>query len=47
MFYLGNLRLELKRTTVIFEISILKLVKNEFLTHTVNFGKRSASSRGP
>ena len=31
---------------VIFEISTLKVVKNEFLTHTVNFDIGSAFSKG-
>ena len=38
MLYLGTLRLEFKKVIVIVEISTLKFVKNEFLTHTVNFG---------
>ena len=30
-----------------FEISTLKFIKNESLTHTVNFGIGSAFSKGP
>ena len=30
--------LEFQKTIVIFEISFLKFVKNESLTHTMNFG---------
>ena len=37
----------LKKTIVIFEISTLKFVQNESLTHTVNFGIESAFSKGP
>ena len=35
------------KNIVIFEISTLKFVKNESLTHTVNFGIGSAFSEGP
>ena len=38
MPYLGIFELEFKKTIVIFEISNLKFVKNESLTHKVNFG---------
>ena len=34
------------KTIVIFEIGTLKFVKNKSLTHTVNFGIRSAFSKG-
>ena len=47
MLYLGFLGKYLKKTIVIFEISTLKFVKNESLTHTVNFGIGSAFSKGP
>ena len=36
-----------KKTIVIFEIIALKVVKNESLIHTVNFGMGSAFSKGP
>ena len=36
-----------KKILVIFQISTLEFVKNEFLTHTVNFGVQSAFSEGP
>ena len=46
--YLGIFGLELKnKTIVIFEISTLKFVKNESLTHAVNFGIGSAFSKSP
>ena len=35
---LGGFGLEFKKTIVIFEISTLKFVKTESLTHIVNFG---------
>ena len=47
MLYLGFLGKYFKKTIVIFEISTLKFVKNESLTHTVNFGIGSAFSEGP
>ena len=37
----------LQKTIVAFEVSTLEFVKNEFLTHTVNFGIASAFSKGP
>ena len=37
----------LKKAIVIFEINTHKFVKNESLTHTVNFGIGSAFSKGP
>ena len=40
-------RLEFENNIVIFEISTLELVKNEFLSHTVNFGIGFAFSKGP
>ena len=46
MPYLGIFGLELWETIVIFEISTLKLVKNESLTQTVNFGIGPAFSKG-
>ena len=36
-----------KKIIVIFEISTLKFIKNEFLTHTVNLRIGSAFSEGP
>ena len=36
--------LEFENNIAIFEISTLKFVKNESLTHTVNFGRGSAFS---
>ena len=47
MPYLGICGLEFQKTIVIFEISTLKFVENESLTHTVNFGIGSAFSKGP
>ena len=47
MPYLGIFGLEFKKTIVIFEINTLQFVKNESLTHTVNFGIGSAFSKGP
>ena len=43
--YLAIFGLEFENNIVIFEISALEFVKNEFLTHTVNFGKGSAFSK--
>ena len=43
---LGIFRLEFLKTVVIFEINTLKFVKNESLTHAVNFGIGSAFSEG-
>ena len=42
---LGIFELEFKKTIVIFEISALKFVKNESLTHIVNFGIGSTFSK--
>ena len=36
-----------KNTIAIFEVCTLKFVKNESLTHTVNFGIKSTFSNGP
>ena len=47
MPYLGIFGLEFQRTIIIFEISTLEFVKNESLTHTMNFGIGSAFSKGP
>ena len=46
MRYLGILGLEFEKTIVIFEISTLDFIKNEFSTIVVNFGIRSAFSGG-
>ena len=46
MPYLGILGLEFQKSIVIFEISTLQFVKNESLTHTVNFDIGSAFSEG-
>ena len=40
------LGLEFSKTIVIFEISTLEFVKNKSLTHTMNFGIKSAFSKG-
>ena len=47
MSYLGTFGLEFQKTIVIFEIGTLEFVKNESLTHTINFGIGSALSKGP
>ena len=47
MPYLGTFGLEFQKTIVIFEIGTLEFVKNESLTHTINFGIGSALSKGP
>ena len=44
---LNILELKVLKTIFIFELSTLKFVKYESLTHTVNFGIRSAFSKGP
>ena len=44
---MGIFGLESQKTIVIFEISTLKFVISESLTHTVNFGIGSAFSKGP
>ena len=46
MPYLSIFGLEFSKNIVIFEISPIKFVKHGFLTHTVNFGMRSAFSKG-
>ena len=46
MTYLGSFGLEFRETIIIFEISTLEFVKNESLTHTVNFAIGSAFSKG-
>ena len=46
MQYLGNFALELQKTIVIFDISTLEFVKNEYLTHAMNFGVGSAFFKG-
>ena len=40
-------RLEFQKTDVIFEINILEIFKNEFLTYATNFGINSTFSKGP
>ena len=47
MTYLGTFGLEFEKAIFISEISSLEFLKNESLTHTVNFGIRSAFSKGP
>ena len=47
MPYLGIFGLEFQKTIVLFEISTLKFVISESLTHTVNFGIGSAFSKCP
>ena len=42
----GTFGLEFGKAFVISEISTLKFLKNESLTHTMNFGIRSAFSKG-
>ena len=44
MPYLHIFGLKLQKIIVIFEVSTLKFVKNESLTHTVNFGVASTFS---
>ena len=46
MTYLGSFGREFRKTIIIFEISTLEFVKNESLTHTVNFTIGSAFSKG-
>ena len=43
----GIFGLEFEKNIVIFEISAFKFVKNESLTHTVNFFIASAFSKAP
>ena len=47
LFYLGIFGLEFGKTIIIFEISPLKFIKNEFLTVIVNFGIGSAFPKVP
>ena len=47
MPYLGIFGQEFWKAIVIFEISTLKFVRYESLTHIVNFGIGSAFSKGP
>ena len=47
MPYFGICGIEFLKSIVIFEISTLKLVISETLTHTVNFGIESAFCKGP
>ena len=47
MPYMGVFGQEFKKIIVIFESSTFKFVKNESLTHAVNFVIRSAFSKGP
>ena len=42
----GYFSIRIKKTMVIFEISTLEFLKNESLTHKVNFGIGSAFSKG-
>ena len=44
---LGIFGQQFYKAIVIFEISTIKFVKNESLTHTVNFIMGSAFSKGP
>ena len=47
MPYLGTFGLEFEKAIVMSEISTLKCLKYESLTHTVNFGIGSAFSKSP
>ena len=47
LLYLGYFWARTLKTIVIFEISTLKFVKNEFWTHTVTFGIGPAFFKGP
>ena len=47
MHCLGIFGQAFENNIVIFEISTLKFVENEFLTHAVNFGIGSAFSKSP
>ena len=42
----GNFQAAISKTIVIFQISALEFVKNEFLAKTVNFGMGFAFSKG-
>ena len=46
MLYLGTFGPEFQKAIFTFQINTLKFVKNESLPHTVNFGIRSAFSKG-
>ena len=45
--YFGTFGLEFGKAIVISEINTLEFLKNESLTHAVDFGIRSAASKGP
>ena len=47
MSYLGTFGIEFEKIIAISEIITLEFLKNESLTHPVNFGVRSALSKGP
>ena len=47
LFYLDIFGLEFEKTIIIFEISALKFIKNEFLTVIMNFGIGSAFPKVP
>ena len=47
MLYLGTFGLQTEKAVVISEISTFKFLKDESLTHTVNFGVGLAFSKGP
>ena len=47
MPYLGTFGLEFEKAILISEISSLECLKNQSLTHTVNFGIGSPFSEGP
>ena len=47
MPYLGTFGLEFEKAIAMSEISTLKCLKYESLTHTVNFGIGSAFSKSP
>ena len=47
MPYLGTFGLEFEKAIVISEISTLEFLKNQFLTHTVNFFVGPVFSYGP
>ena len=45
--YLGIFGIEFEKAVVISEISALEFLKNDSLTHTVNFGIGATFSKGP
>ena len=47
MPYLGTFGLEFEKAILISEISSLECLKNQSLTHTVNFGIGSPFSKSP